>query len=232
MDFNVLYAIPLFLIAIVYPVYAIAMGKKDKDILLEHPSKKVYVYKLTALIQAVLLFLILIGFMYNKDSLDLIGLSYMKNPFWVMALVTVVVLGFFVLSNMKIPSTKAKKIRNQFSDVMYIVPTTMREYKWAIVMSVIVGAFEEVIFRGFLFWKINEYMHFIVAIIITNIIFGLCHYGTGLKNTMTAICLGLFWSVIYYLTDSLWLPIFGHILIDMHSSILAKKIFIDIKDNE
>ena len=40
MEQKILYTIPLFLIAFVYPVYAMIMGKKDKDYLLKNPNKK------------------------------------------------------------------------------------------------------------------------------------------------------------------------------------------------
>ena len=78
-----------------------------------------------------------------------------------------------------------------------------------------------------MFWQINEYMPIIPSILFTNLIFGLCHYGTGLKNAMIAFGLGVFWSVLYYITGSLWLPILGHVFMDMYSSTLAKKIYVD-----
>ncbi|AXT20262.1 CPBP family intramembrane metalloprotease [Flavobacteriaceae bacterium AU392] len=232
MEFNFIYTALVFLIAIVYPIYAILMGGKDKEFLLNNPEKKVHAYKTTALIQVVLCFIILVGLIYNNDGLSLIGLSFITNLLWMTALIISVFIGFWIINKMKIPVSKRESLKPKFDDVIYIIPTTLREYKWAIIISVIVGTLEEIIFRGFLFWQLNHHMHFIIAIITTNVIFGLCHYGTGLKNALNTLYLGTFCSVLYMVTDSLWLPIFVHILVDIHASTLSKKIFIDDKKSE
>ena len=203
------------------------MGEKDRDYLIKNPNKKIHVYKVTALIQVVLVLLILIGFVYYGESISVIGLSFIKKPLWAGVLIISVLIIILLLQYIKISKQKAEALRNQFKPLLYIAPTTLLEYKWAVVMSIIVGTFEEIIFRGFLFWQLSNYIYVIPAIIVTNIIFGLSHYGTGIKNAINAFFLGLIWSAAYYFTDSLWLPIFGHILMDVYSSTLSKKIFSD-----
>ena len=215
------------MIGVVYPVYAILMGKKDRAFLLKYPDKKVYTYKFTSWIQVILAFMIFIGLIYHEGNLSDLGLSFLKNALWAMLLITCIFTGYFLMQKINLTEKKEEELKLQFEAISYVLPTTLREFKWAILMSVIVGVLEELIFRGFLFWQINQHLPIIPSILIVNIIFGLCHYGTGPKNAITAFALGVIWSALYYLTDSLWLPILGHVLMDMYSSTLAKKIFID-----
>ncbi|WP_461242699.1 lysostaphin resistance A-like protein [Secundilactobacillus muriivasis] len=94
----------------------------------------------------------------------------------------------------------------------------------AIVMGLGVGITEEYVFRGLLVGYL--YRHFrlsaMVTAIVSGIIFGGVHLVNALQGSLSntiaqviaAIALGFFFAVIYLLTNSLWLPIIGHSVID------------------
>lgn len=94
----------------------------------------------------------------------------------------------------------------------------------AIVMGLAVGIMEEFVFRGLLVGYL--YRHFrlsaMVTAMVSGVIFGGVHLVNALQGSLSntiaqvvaAIALGFFFAVIYLLTNSLWLPIIGHSVID------------------
>lgn len=224
------YIIATVIIGIFYPAYAILDGKSTRQMLIASPPKKVYVYKFTGVLQLILSGLIFIFIFINDDSIDSIGLSFLRKPIWSLLLVGICWIFLWLLNKIEIASKKRAHLVSQYKDVLYIVPTTIREYKWAVLLSFVAGTLEEIMFRGFLFWQLHQYLPLIPAIIITNIVFAIAHFATKLKNVLIAFMLGIFFSTTYVLTESLWIAICTHVLVDLYSATLAKKLFINNKE--
>lgn len=78
----------------------------------------------------------------------------------------------------------------------------------------VVAVAEEIMFRGYLFRMIDERFSFIVAIIISALVFGLVHWsnpnGTLWAAIAIAIEAGIMLALAYKLHNSLWLPIGIH----------------------
>ena len=223
MDTSYLTLLTVICIGFVFPAYAILTGKSTREMLIKNPEKKVSVYQSTLISQFVLIFLVLFSMILNDQSLIELGLVFILKPQWFFLLYFIAFFVLWLLNKMNLTSDKAEKFKSDSEDVLYILPATLREYKWAITLSLFVGLFEEIIFRGFLYWQLLTIMPLVPALILTNIIFGLSHYGTKLKNAFSAFSLGIIWSISYVLTDSLWLAILLHICIDIYSTTMAFK---------
>lgn len=220
-----LHIITLIVIGIAFPAYSIVTGEKTRQFLTEFPEKKISVYHHTIGIQVVFMVLIIISMWSTGNDIHEIGLTFLNNLILVLAIPTICFLILWIFNKISITKQKAEKFLEDSKDVIYILPSTNKEYKWTVVVSLIAGTFEEIIFRGYLYWQIEQYMSIIPAILLTNIIFGLSHYGTKFKNAFSAFILGTIWSVIYYFSGSLWLAIVIHICIDFYSSTFARKSF-------
>ncbi len=220
-----MYLLLMVLIGLIYPVYGIASGKKTKKLLLEQPDQKIPVYQFSMSVLIALTLLILISVFIYKDRLENIGLSFLETPLWTLALLACVLISYYLMNQIQIPPEKAEALKNQYKEVRYLLPTTPAHYSWSVALSVVAGVCEEIIFRGFLCWRLQEYMPLIAAVVLTNLVFGLCHYGTGFKNLFQAFLLGIFWSFLYYVTHSLWLPILMHITIDFYAAQQSYKLF-------
>jgi membrane protease YdiL (CAAX protease family) len=72
----------------------------------------------------------------------------------------------------------------------------------------VAGAFEELLFRGFIFQALNHNLGPVAAIALTSVPFGLIHLGNpdaAVFSTLNTILAGVWLGVAYLLTRSLWL---------------------------
>ncbi|MGI9544525.1 MAG: CPBP family intramembrane glutamic endopeptidase [Cyclobacteriaceae bacterium] len=214
------------LVGIVYPAYAIISAKSTRQMLTEEPDKKVSVYKSTAVLQLILSGLIFLCIAIAGDNITIIGLSFLRDPQRLLLLLVVCWVGLWLLNKMEIPPHKTDRLISQFKDVLFILPANVREYQWATALSFIAGTLEEIIFRGFLYWQLHQYLPLVPAMIITNVVFASAHYVTKIKNVMLTFILGIFFSISYVLSGTLWIAICCHILVDLYSTTLAKKLFV------
>ena len=126
--------------------------------------------------------------------------------------------------------TFAWSFRDQIADTITNLPkTSLSETIYNILMGSQPGFFEEFLVRGTLLvllvtiLKNGKYKAINVALL-SSIVFGLLHLinfiggGQGLLETVQqvlyAVVLGLIFTVMYYRTGSLWVPIFWHALLD------------------
>jgi len=107
------------------------------------------------------------------------------------------------------------------SEVSAYVPRTKNDFRWFIILSISAGICEELLFRGFLMWYINEFSSIIIAVILSSVLFGLGHSYQGLKGVLQAGGIGLVMAVVYIFSGSLWIPIALHISVDIYSGMLG-----------
>ena len=104
-------------------------------------------------------------------------------------------------------------------------------------MAITAGVCEEIIFRGFciqyfLAWNQDNLLGTWLAILLPAFLFSIGHVYQGylavLKTFLMAILLG--W--VFILTQSLWVPILLHFLVDMISGYLAMIVLRKAKEKE
>lgn len=82
-----------------------------------------------------------------------------------------------------------------------------------ILMALGAGIFEELFFRGVLQVWVDRYTPVIVAIILTNILFGMLHWRTAFYALITGF-VGAYLGVLFWFTGNLLTPIVTHALYD------------------
>lgn len=74
---------------------------------------------------------------------------------------------------------------------------------------------EEVLFRGFLFVRMNDLLnkkYQWITLFITSILFASVHLQYDYRQMFVVFCIGLFLAFVRWKTESLWLPILFHVL--------------------
>jgi uncharacterized protein len=77
----------------------------------------------------------------------------------------------------------------------------------------LVGFNEEILFRGYIFQRLVEGTGKIFAIICLSLLFGFAHYlnpNINILSLLNIVLAGVFFSIAYLKTNSLWLPISLH----------------------
>lgn len=212
------------IVGIIYPGYAIYGGNKIREMLQNNPDRKIEIFKGTALPLIILSILVLIPFWIDHIGLNSIGLGFILNFYWMTALILCSFIGWYFLKQIKMTPKLAQKVYDENKKIQYILPSNEKEYKWMIFVSFVAGVCEEIIYRGFLYWFLLKYMPIAAVVILANLPFALAHVtSTGFKNSAKAFVLGLTFTVALLLTDSLWLPILLHILVDLYATNMSFK---------
>lgn len=227
MDIPFTYLFLLIILAVFLPVNGILSGKKIKQFFTDHPGSRMFFFKQTTVLQTVMTILVLGAMAFNNDSIDVIGLGFIREPIYILSLIMTGLLGWWLEHLMVTRYSQDMLRRDAKKDaaVLFIFPRTDEELKWAIGVSWTVGVCEEILFRGFLYWQLVQWVDVIPALLMTNLLFGIVHYATGLKNATLAFGLGILFSLIFLYTGSLWLPILMHILIDIYAMTKGRRYF-------
>ena len=225
MSISITYLILLIIVGILLPINGVLSGKRIKQFLSQYPEGRLFFYKQTVVIQIILAFLVLGAMLFNNDSIDEIGLSFLKQAPMVISLQGICFLGWWLIRKYRFDEEKLRQEVAKGEAVKFLLPSTDEEYRWSIAVSFAAGICEEIVFRGFLYWQLSQLLTVIPAILLTNLIFGLCHYGTGIKNASLATGLGVLLSVIFLYTESLWLLMIIHVLTDILSMTKGKRYF-------
>ena len=214
------------------PLNGILSANKVEKFFSDIPDSRRIFFKQTMIIQIVLTVLLFGAMAINQDPISIIGLGFAYDWRLILSLLLLCFLGTWVIQIYIKRRNEASIVREIERDtaVLFLYPRTKVEYHWSLGVSLTVGICEEIIFRGFLYWQLAEWLPIIPAILLTNVIFGLVHYATGFRNASLAFVLGVLLSVIFIYTSSLWLPILIHILVDVYAMTRGKRYF-DLKSN-
>jgi hypothetical protein len=83
------------------------------------------------------------------------------------------------------------------------------EIFWALLLLIAAGAFEELIYRGYAFQTLLRGSSAIVPVLLFSVFFGLAHWNNPSRNvfsTANTVLAGVWLSVAYLKTRSLWFP--------------------------
>ncbi|MEP5614311.1 MAG: type II CAAX endopeptidase family protein [Cyclobacteriaceae bacterium] len=215
--------IAAIVVGILFPLYAVLTSKKTIKKLEDNPDALTEVYKGTILALVAITLVVAVAMKTDQIPLEVVGLAFIRNPIWILALFTISAIALFFISKIRIPDNKMESARQSLQGVRHILPKNQREYRWMVATAFVAGVFEEVVFRGFLVWIVGLHLPIAVAIVGVNIMFSVAHATTKLNNAIKAFGLGLFFSATYYFTGSLWLAMLTHIIVDLYAATFSYK---------
>ena len=127
-------------------------------------------------------------------------------------------IGYRFSANIRDKMNKAMGEHSERSGFSDILPVTDREKKWWTFVSLTAGITEEIIYRGFLIHAFSRLFPDVSVwwvILASSLLFGLAHTYQGVAGVIRTGAIGIFFSMIYVATDSLWLLIVLHFLVDL-----------------
>lgn len=209
---------------VIFPLYALATAKKTQAYIHDNPDKLSEAYKSIFVMQWGMCLPVVIMLGLKEGGFASMGLHFLTDPLSVAGLIGITLLSIQLVKILPFPEKRLIKAKRKLKEVLFILPKNLQEHKWSIIISITAGVCEEILFRGLFFELLNQYMPAVYAILVVNILFGLGHAGTKLKNMLSTSGLGILWSIIYYYTGSLWVPILMHILVDIYATTLGLKV--------
>ncbi len=112
-------------------------------------------------------------------------------------------------------------IRKRFGKLSLIIPHNDNELVRFYGLSITAGIVEEILWRGFLIWYLDQFMPLWGAALVSTIGFGLAHAYQGLAHLPQITIVGAAFAGLYLLTGSIWLPVILHAAVDILQGRLA-----------
>jgi len=212
----------VYIIGLIYPAYIIITYKKTNERIIRDAGYRITDYKITITILWALALLILLNyFLSNPPELMLApNISLLSIALFFLSV------SFLLLQykTMKVTSDACDAIKEKLKDIYHYLPKTKTELSWFAAVSVSAGICEEILFRVFLYGYLGEKVHVIIAMLLSNVIFAITHIGSGVKNMVSSLLLGLLFSVVYYYTENIWILVVLHTGIDINTGILGYRV--------
>ena len=153
-----------------------------------------------------------------------------KNPVWTFSLIGLLAVLYTVDLLMSIRKWKKRDPSiDTLDDTTPFLPRKLRELPAYIVMCISAGAFEEIIYRGYMVTYFLPEYNFrsgvpILAVTAPAFLFSLAHYYQGWQAVLKIFLLSLLLGIIFLSSGSIWVVMTIHFLIDLIGGLLAMKL--------
>jgi membrane protease YdiL (CAAX protease family) len=109
-------------------------------------------------------------------------------------------------------------LRRRMARIERMMPRTPRELRAFYLLSLTAGLCEEFLYRGWMIWYLQSLgLALLPAAAISSLIFGFGHLYQGLRGMGLTAAVGGFLAAIYLITQSLYIGMLFHTLMDAHS---------------
>jgi len=124
-------------------------------------------------------------------------------------------------SVLRLPQERRVAARPRLGGVAFLLPHTLQEAQWFVLLSVTAGYCEELLYRGYLVWFFAPWLGDIGAMAFVVAIFGVSHAYQGRKGAVRATLAGAVMAGIVLGTGSLIPAMIVHALIDIGGGIVG-----------
>jgi membrane protease YdiL (CAAX protease family) len=217
------YDVVLFFVAVAaLPAYSIYSGSRMAR---GSGGTLVSRYWLTVVRGVAVTMLVLALWRWSHRPLDALGLGLPLPPASRYCLALVGILGLAMAAQIAmfdriVKPRRLAKLRSQLADIK-ILPRNGGELCIFLLVAVMAGIWEEVLYRGFLIWFLAPYASLWGAVVLSTTAFALGHLYQGWRGIPRAGLLGLLFAVGYVATASLWWLIALHALVDVYGGFVA-----------
>ena len=220
----------IFMLVVVQPIYG-AVSYNHYVRLVEAGEKpdRVAHYRETLVVEwAALAALALVWWWFGRTA-DGLGFSMPGGTgFWIgcgiILLMTVLLFWSWHKVIVMSEQDRAKQL-DSLGKLIHFLPRPGREFNYFVGLSITAGVVEEIIYRGFLFWYLSQYVPLWAAILLSSVAFGLAHTYQGLAGGVRTGLIGVAFAVLYVTSGSIWLPILGHALLDILQGAMVIELF-------
>jgi membrane protease YdiL (CAAX protease family) len=210
----------VLLLFVVLPIYGVFESRRyDVQARAGQPFNRIRFYRQTVLMEwAYLVALGVAWFSYGRPLADLGFVTPSGPGFWGGAALLVLFTGILLFSwraaKQASAADKAQQTESLGKLVRYL-PHTRRELRGFVGVSITAGVVEEIVYRGFIFWYLGQFMPLWAVVIFSSVAFGVAHSYQGPNGAVRCGLTGLAFGIFYVVTGSIWLPIVAHALLDV-----------------
>ena len=223
----------IFILFFVQPIYGwFSYRRYLKKIAAGERADRMRLYLETLVTEWIFLAILLAGWIILLRPVTALGFVQPGgNGFWFCAML--IFIGSIAMMRSAdtirgLPQSKREKHRKSFGDLGHFLPQDDRELKRFYRVSITAGIVEEVVFRGFVLWYLTTFMSIWPAVFASSIVFGLCHSYQGVGGIIRTGLIGLTFGALFVISGSIWLPIIGHILLDMLQGRQIREVYRDV----
>lgn len=158
--------------------------------------------------------------------LDALGFRVGAYGPWSIGLSLLFVVVILLETRYRLAEKRLRATVSSWARDMPFLPTTPREFRWSIPLSLAAGINEEIVFRGFLIsyclgFTGSSPLGVAAAVSIPAIGFGLVHRYQPWRSVALIVWLSLVFGAIYVLSGSLLVPVLLHIALDLAAAWLG-----------
>lgn len=218
----------MLLLGVILPVFSVLQAQKNKgDAVFDTATKLSLYYSNGA---ALWVMTILVGIVWFVEGRSIVDLGFYNPKINLSGLFLILIfLSFYGLDIFfKTRPSNIEKTVERFKKYTPFCPVNVKELKHFTFLAFAAGFCEEVIFRAFFityFLSLFYFSEFVfwIAIILPALIFGFSHLYQGLRTAVRIVFMAILFGLIYVITESLWIVILLHFLIDMISGLIGMK---------
>lgn len=189
---------------------------------------RAHMYLNTTLTQWLLLAIALLGWALLGRPWSGIGFSLsLDRNFLIGSVLVLAAMVFLVLQIRQVKGLDAaefSKLHKSFAPVALMLPQNGNELGRFYGLSLTAGIVEEILWRGFMFWYLGQFMPLAAAATVSTVAFALAHLYQGWSQLPAITLVAATLAGLYILTGSVWLPIVLHIAVDILQGRLAYEV--------
>jgi membrane protease YdiL (CAAX protease family) len=216
------------LIAIALPIYSYRSWQSfKKHLARKRPFALRNGYVETIAIQWSFAIFMIFWWIYTDKDFGDVGIALVLN-FKTYISLAITLLGVVFLAAQLIQIKNLKEIpdslKKQIEPIADLIPETVVERKLFVAVAITAGLVEELLYRGFLIWYLNSYLHWVIAALLSVLIFGFAHTYQGKSGLLKAIIVSIIFLGLYLWSGSLIGPMILHVVLDLTSGSIASHV--------
>ncbi|GAC06402.1 CPBP family intramembrane glutamic endopeptidase [Paraglaciecola chathamensis] len=224
-----IWTLSMAIVIIAVPIYCLWEGNKAQQDVISGKQTRLGAYVSSIILLWIPTLYLFIGMSLGKvktADLSLVWAGSLNNCLGAMGLL--LIMSYFAFSLFSVKKTKEthQNIRLQLDHVAWLMPRSLKELTlFTGGLSLSAGICEELLFRGFLWQLLTPILGLWPALLLSSILFGVAHYYQGWPHVLRTGVMGIALGLVLWLTESIWIAIALHALIDMYGGLLAYLVF-------
>lgn len=220
----------LFIMGVVLPLFAVFQSQPQIKEMEFSTTEKLQIYYGNGIFQWIGTAAIIALWWINSRFYTDLGFGWpkMSGLAWGLTLLSIALYALNTWWELR-NEEKVQQTKEKWEKDIPFLPADGREYKHFLFVAFTAGVCEEIIFRGFfiqyfLAWNQDNLIGNWLSILIPGFLFAFGHIYQGHQAVIKIMLMAIIFGWIFILTESLWIPIVLHILVDAVSGYFAMRI--------
>lgn len=224
----------IIVFGILLPYIAVFHSQPELKNIIFDTAEKIQIYYSNSAIQWIGVIAIGTLWYYNDRSHISLGLGspQMTTMAWSLIALFIIWYLFDIWWELRSEAKKAET-RKKWQQNIPFLPENWQELRHFFFVAVTAGVCEEIIFRGFciqyfLAWNQDNLLGTWLAILLPAFLFSIGHVYQGYLAVLKTLFMAIILGWVFILTQSLWIPIILHFLVDIISGYVAMKVLEEV----